>query len=60
MWFVFFVGYVGICWEDGVIFDFVGNINVDNFVFGLCVKYVCFSFNNVWVWIFIYYEDVSC
>ena len=41
-WFLPFIGHTGICTSDGVIHDFAGTetVNMDNFAFGDCLKYV--------------------
>lgn len=41
-WLAPFVGHVGICGEDGTIFDFFGSnlVNVDNFAFGSVARYL--------------------
>lgn len=41
-WLAPFIGHVGICREDGVIFDFSGSylVNVDDFAFGGAARYL--------------------
>lgn len=53
-WLAPFIGYIGICREDGVILDFAGSyiVSVDDFAFGSVARYLPLSREQVFFLIF--------